>query len=1299
MGVTFDMNGKISNSDSNGISDSQVFERLQSWKEYNEKEVGIREKGGLSRGPRLPFEWQELGSDESTASTEISRSTSTRENRMETRKKINRMSIEALESLMATTDVARQVKLQKEIDFLKNELESNDYLDWVEPEESEADTGPIDLSDVFSSTTAESEETRPVPPPKAVEPLPRDLVSSTQDSYQPPTPPSTPFFEEEETVKAPPTPFFSDVETNVEVASTDSKLGTMEDQKLEAMFRKSGVRSKDEQEKIRSDYEDFKRIEEEKRRISGLGQEDEADLALLAEKYNVSQTLLEGGYVDAEKVLSMIGPRPKRRSKESEDGNSISENENADPSSTSTIKDQDVASSLYRSVAAAGGGRFKDDEEAKARDMASYMEYLEMEKGMRENVDNIPEEALTSSIPTDIDEDEYAAQAMAELGPRPVSKKYDQVDEQYLSDTGAGIREEDSDDEEDDSQQDSSDVDNSALETVAEDENVPEWVQREKESKRSPSRRRQFLGSNDLEEAFSDDESETNMRQLAEYERRRAGKENRQMGIDLSDILGPRREIDNDYDYRYDDEIVRGKRLGWGSATFESRKRDLMDYSELDVPLLNNLMEQRDAVSSSGVSRYMAKINKPFKEFGAIFRLEGVIVDITGLQALAWSKTAKDFGSREPSAEEFKRSAVVRAEAAVSDIFGWTTDLPEIQRIVSKHRQNFNEAFQEWARNEGLADQSQSSSSPTESTRGTLGIGEEFEEESGVQQVSYGPALSENELLGLLIQSWGRTADRYQFPRPLQEKIVAAASMEPDIAIREVFAWTADPLLVDDVAAYHRKAFDALQRGQDLSTIEGATKQATIAPTKKERVIDQSTLMELHYQAWTAVASEYGFEQPCSDEVLGAFVLNDPALVVKGGYGWTSDVNLAQEVAQSFTEKLRALLQNPSEPVYGEAPQARPTMNTLQVEEEEATSSPSLEDIEAMYSEAWISTCRTHGLETPTLEQVRLSVNLDSSDFITGVMGWSEIDREMETISETFTNSLRESSKSLIQRMGYAIPKEDGQIAKSVDVGNNTDDVFEVPMDSWKAVAARFNLSEPTVDQVLYAMSVGPEEAIRYGFRWTSEEENVSLLLGSYMKEVEGKRSKWEVQPADSPEISQANDDPLVQVNPGSAAWIKSLMDVEMACGIISHLSQSQMDILLNYAGISDLIDPEQRVASSGTGGLQPTVKHHFDSQQMLAAALRLERRPDHCVVVDASPGASLAAGTVEMQSVAWIGSYPRYELLQADATVSRLDELTAMNIRRLFGERIYDQPLMDQQQAQPENNKKTKTSFDWGDD
>jgi hypothetical protein len=131
------------------------------------------------------------------------------------------------------------------------------------------------------------------------------------------------------------------------------------------------------------------------------------------------------------------------------------------------------------------------------------------------------------------------------------------------------------------------------------------------------------------------------------------------------------------------------------------------------------------------------------------------------------------------------------------------------------------------------------------------------------------------------------------------------------------------------------------------------------------------------------------------------------------------------------------------------------------------------------------------------------------------------------------------------------------------------------------------------------------------------------------------------------------------------------------------------MSIFLEYAGLADLLPRDNRVSISNG--------YDRDSQQVLGVALRIERRSDHCVVFDSSPYACSAALEVDMRSVSLVGPYPRYELLSADTSAVSFDELTAMNIRRLFGERVYDQPMLDMLQNQPEVKRKVKTKF-WDD-
>jgi beta-phosphoglucomutase-like phosphatase (HAD superfamily) len=247
-------------------------------------------------------------------------------------------------------------------------------------------------------------------------------------------------------------------------------------------------------------------------------------------------------------------------------------------------------------------------------------------------------------------------------------------------------------------------------------------------------------------------------------------------------------------------------------------------------------------------------------------------------------------------------------------------------------------------------------------------------------------------------------------------------------------------------------------------------------------------------------------------------------------------------------------------------------------------------------------------------------------------------------------------------------------------------------LDSWVTVAKEFGYLLPDDEQVQFAMSVGPEEALLSGFCWTNEPAQVSKILERYKAEIAKRRQSWRIDiSSNSHSGMEKGDVPMYKITPGVIKWIKSLLDVEMQCAVVSYLDREQVDTFLELAGVSDLIDTDKRVSASDD--------YVTDTDMLLGAALRVERRPDHCVLFDTTPYSSVAAHNVEMQSVGLIGPYPRYDLLSADTTAASFDSLTAMNIRRLFGERVYDQPLAESQSTDPGRNRKTMTKTRFFDD
>merc|ERR1712151_203417 len=386
---------------------------------------------------------------------------------------------------------------------------------------------------------------------------------------------------------------------------------------------------------------------------------------------------------------------------------------------------------------------------------------------------------------------------------------------------------------------------------------------------------------------------------------------------------------------------------------------------------------------------------------------------------------------------------------------------------------------------------------------------------------------------------------------------------------------------------------------------------------------------------------------------------------------------------------------------------------------------PTREEIAEVQAKAWYITAKRYGYQPPSIDEVKITINLEPTEVITRLFAWTSEEDEIMTIVSTLENAIQDACQPLADK--YKIPitnfsffnrinKKDGEdnVDTATAFGPSGDELYKITFDAWTALAQKYGYALPDEEQVTFAMTVGPEEAIITGFEWVSGRDSgnkLQKLIFDYKNELQGRRSKLynntnnsntrNASISTSSDIgstlisqksSEEDDGRIFRIIPGVKEWIESLIDAEMQCGIVSYLEYDQVNVLLNMAGLADLFPKEKIVSLSNN--------YRRDSDQLLGCSLRLERRPDHCVVFDTTSLSSDAAHMVDMRSVGMIGIYPRYDLLSADTTTSSFSELTAMNVRRLFSERIYDQPQQDMQQIDPSRVRNPKTKFFWaGDD
>ena len=684
-------------------------------------------------------------------------------------------------------------------------------------------------------------------------------------------------------------------------------------------------------------------------------------------------------------------------------------------------------------------------------------------------------------------------------------------------------------------------------------------------------------------------------------------------------------------------------------------------------------------------------------------------MDTTGFQFEAWKRVATEMNFKPPEIEDIRRASVMRPEVAVREAFFWTDDILLCRDSAAAHQRALNDVFNEWMKESSVSQPMQSEDDSI--NEGGLVIGEEVLSKKHAMD----PLLNvtEEERIKILQDLWSRTAVVHRLSAPTREQVETASVLPPDIAVREAFRWSTDANEVDKfVATYREKLRQFAGAEDDTTVIEEPKKENEPTMTSEgqaqQRSLDVNAMMEIQYKAWTKLAKDNGFELPLPEEVIAAVTINDPLISIRDGFGWTDDSSRLPSLVNSYRTNLKAFVDEwqGGTSVSSSAPREVDVSN--QQPEPEAQDSaqrpkgPNHEELLEMQHYAWQSAALNHGFKVPPPDQLELAMKMFPKEAISRLFGWTSDESIIEKICATYDSALKNISQQYLQKYGL---KSDFvlfpyQVASSSNVSPKKEplnaDVFQAAFGAWTEVAKKNGYKLPEEDEILFAMSVGPEEAVISGFEWADPDDSelVAKIVDAYRTELKSYRSKWESQGIETgrPKPTPSEDKvPMFTVVPGVEKWVRSLLDVEMQCAVVTYFNREQLDTLLEVAGLSDLFARDKRVSSSN--------RYARDVDQLLGAVLRLERKPDHCAVFDSSPYASVAAHDVEMRSVSIIGAFPRYELLTADSTAASFDELTAMNVRRLFGERIYDQPLEDVEQADPQIRRQPKTQYRWGDE
>ena len=363
-----------------------------------------------------------------------------------------------------------------------------------------------------------------------------------------------------------------------------------------------------------------------------------------------------------------------------------------------------------------------------------------------------------------------------------------------------------------------------------------------------------------------------------------------------------------------------------------------------------------------------------------------------------------------------------------------------------------------------------------------------------------------------------------------------------------------------------------------------------------------------------------------------------------------------------------------------------------------------LVDISFLEFRAWKRVAENVNMKPPSRDDVRLASVQTAEYAVSRIFYWTNDYLQCRKIAGMHSRFINEEVKAALDStvagefVGLTEPEEaivNGKEEESEINGSlpDLDDYQQQQKDLTKSMyiifAEKYGLRKPTDSELDIAVQLPPASAVEDVFEWSSARNPLGNIVSDLkdiydsekrLRNVAKQGVKKYVSAIEETPVSTSEYSNLVIVD-GAVSWIKALLDVEMPCGLVSYLDDEVVNLVMKTTGLASLIPPDQRVTSSAG--------YDRDSFQQLGACLRIDRRPEMCVVFDGNADALNAARDNEMKSVGMTSVYPSYELLAADTTARNFDYLTAMNIRRLFGGRENQEPMLQELLAEPDRPKR----------
>ncbi|XP_057509883.1 5-amino-6-(5-phospho-D-ribitylamino)uracil phosphatase, chloroplastic [Actinidia eriantha] len=228
-----------------------------------------------------------------------------------------------------------------------------------------------------------------------------------------------------------------------------------------------------------------------------------------------------------------------------------------------------------------------------------------------------------------------------------------------------------------------------------------------------------------------------------------------------------------------------------------------------------------------------------------------------------------------------------------------------------------------------------------------------------------------------------------------------------------------------------------------------------------------------------------------------------------------------------------------------------------------------------------------------------------------------------------------------LQRFRYAM-KPDEAYGLIFSWDNVVVDTRPLKLKAWKQLASEEGEKIPengdNQRQLLYASA---DHAIHKILHWEKAESELDRMMLR---------------------LSQIYYDNMLKLSEpmdGLKEWLGAVSTAHIPCAVVSSLDRRIMVQALERMGLKKYF---QAIVSEEDG--MESIAHRF-----LSAAVKLDRKPSKCIAFEDDPRGIAAAHNCTMMAVALIGVHPAYNLRQADLAVANFNQLSVINLRRLFAE------------------------------